>query len=291
MPLLKPLILSLRPQQWIKNLFLLAPLFFSKNLLHGEAIVKAVLGLLVYNLLSGAIYIFNDIVDLESDKSHPQKSKRPLAAGKISITQAKGFAVSVLVFALGSAYYLDKAFFYVCLMAIILQLLYSLLLKKMVILDVMAIALAFVLRVLAGAVLIHVQASAWILICALLLALFLALGKRRHELLFAAHIELPRKVLSDYTLELLDQMLAINAAATIITYALYTISDSTQEHFHTKNLVYTLPFVLYGIFRYLYLIHKQEKGGNPETVLVTDKPLYLNILFWILTSGFIIYFA
>jgi 4-hydroxybenzoate polyprenyltransferase len=188
------------------------------------------------------------------------------------------------------AFFLSKQFCLVCISAMILQVFYSLLLKKVVIVDVFVIAFAFVLRVIAGGVVIGVDISSWILICTMLLALFLALAKRRNELIMVASgMPNSRKVLLDYSGDLVDQMITIVAASTVVSYALYTVSQTTTDRFHTRNLVFTVPFVIYGIFRYLYLIHRKAGGGNPENLLVTDKPLYINILLWILAAGVILY--
>jgi 4-hydroxybenzoate polyprenyltransferase len=281
---------ALRPLQWTKNLSVFAALFFSKNLFNQNALLKVCLAFVIFCLLSGSYYIFNDIFDRETDKEHPEKSKRPIASGKLGIGTAIVVMVLCAFISLTGAYFLGTPFFIVCLSSLFLQILYSLILKKIVIVDAFAIAVAFVLRVAAGGFAINVEISSWILICTLLLALFLALGKRRHELqLFGQGIASQRRVLAEYNGELLSHMISIVGASTVITYALYTVSESTREKFHTQNLIFTIPFVLYGIFRYLYLIHRKQQGGSPETILVTDKPLYINILLWLLTAGVILY--
>jgi 4-hydroxybenzoate polyprenyltransferase len=284
------LISALRPGQWTKNLFVFAAIFFSKSLLHPHAVVKVCLAFVLFCLVAGSTYIFNDLCDRESDSKHPVKSKRPIASGRLSARSATGLMLVCLAISFTGAYLLSVPFFIVCVVAMVLQVLYSLALKKIVIVDVFVIAVAFVLRVVAGGVVIGVEISSWILICTMLLALFLALGKRRHELtMIASGIANHRKVLAEYSSQLLDQMLSIVAASTVITYALYTMWESTKLKFHTQNLIFTIPFVLYGIFRYLYLIHTRHEGGNPENTLVTDKPLYINILLWICASGIILY--
>lgn len=281
---------ALRPAQWTKNLFVFAAVFFSKSLLNPHAVMKVAIAFFLFCLVSGSTYIFNDICDRESDRKHPVKSKRPIASGEISAAQAAGLLIVCLAVALTGAFLVNLPFFIVCCVAIVVQVLYSLALKKIVIVDVFIIAIAFVLRVVAGAVAINVEISSWILICTLLLALFLALGKRRHELVMVASgMSNARKVLEEYSSQLLDQMISIVAASTVITYALYTVSESTRMRFHTQNLIFTIPFVLYGIFRYLYLIHTRQEGGNPETILVSDKPLYISILLWLVTAGIILY--
>ncbi len=283
-------IISLRPSHWTKNLFLFAALFFSQSLFHPRLLLLTSAAFLVYCLLSGASYVFNDLCDRENDRSHPVKSRRPIASGKIGTGPSTVLIAACAVVSLAGACALGREFFFVCAAAFVIQICYSLVLKKIVIVDVFVIAVLFVLRVAAGAFVIHVEISSWILICTLLLSLFLALGKRRHEFLLdtqgAAH---HRKVLNEYSIGLLDQMISVVAAATVITYALYTVSESTKVKFHTQNLLFTVPFVLYGIFRYLYLIQKKQEGGNPESILITDKPLYVNILLWLATTGIILY--
>jgi 4-hydroxybenzoate polyprenyltransferase len=281
---------TLRPVQWTKNLFVFAAVFFSKSLVNPHAVLKVCAAFIIFCLISGCTYIFNDLCDRESDRKHPVKSKRPIASGEIGTAQAVGLLIACLAIALTGAYLVGIPFFIVSCAAFALQVLYSLFLKKIVIVDVFIIAIAFVLRVAAGAVAVDVELSSWILICTLLLALFLALGKRKHEFVMVESGEANgRKVLQEYTGQLLDQMTSITAASTVIAYALYTVSESTIARFHTANLVYTIPFVLYGIFRYLYLIHKRQEGGYPENILISDKPLYIDILLWLLTAGTILY--
>jgi 4-hydroxybenzoate polyprenyltransferase len=281
---------ALRPVQWTKNFFVLAAVFFSKSLFDPHAVITVIIAFFLFCLVSGCTYIFNDLCDRDSDRIHPVKSKRPIASGEIGLAQAIVLLIICLAIALTGAYFVNKPFFIVCCVAIVVQVLYSLALKKIVILDVFIIAVAFVLRVVAGAVAIDVEISSWILICTLLLALFLALGKRRHELVMVASgVTNNRKVLEEYSSQLLDQMTSIVAASTVISYALYTVSESTKLKFHTQSLIFTIPFVLYGIFRYLYLIHTRQQGGYPENILITDKPLYINIVLWTITAGIILY--
>lgn len=287
---IKALFFALRPMQWSKNFFVFAALFFSKNLFDAHSLLKACAAFAVFCLLSGSYYIFNDICDRKSDRNHPEKSKRPIASGRLPLPGAVVLMALCAFVSLSSAYFLGSSFCIVCVSALLLQIAYSLALKKIVIVDVFVIAVTFVLRVAAGGFAIGVEISSWILICSMLLALFLALGKRRQELLLVpagtAHL---RKVLSDYSFPLLDQMTSVVAASTVITYALYTVSESTLGKFHTQNLIYTIPFVLYGIFRYLYLIHQRKEGGNPENILLSDRPLYICILLYLIIAGVILY--
>jgi 4-hydroxybenzoate polyprenyltransferase len=288
----KPIVLlsMLRPLQWTKNFFVFGALFFSQKLFDPRSLGTACAAFAIYCLLSGSSYVFNDICDRNEDRNHPEKSRRPIASGRVTLAQA-GLVMALCVSAsLACAFLLGPAFFTVCLSSLLLQAAYSLVLKKIVIVDVLGIAAAFVLRVVAGGVAIHVEVSSWILICTMLLALFLALGKRRQEFLHVAEGAVRwRKVLDQYSLPLLDQMTSVVAASTVITYALYTVSESTLGKFHTRNLVYTIPFVLYGVFRYLYVIHHDRKGECPETVLLTDRPLYACILSYLAVAGVILY--
>ena len=281
---------SLRPGQWTKNLFIFAGILFSKNISNVPMLLKVTLAFFVFCALSGSVYILNDLADIERDRLHKAKSKRPLASGKLK----EGYAIFALIIivpiSLALSYYLGLPFFILALTYLLLQLAYTFYIKHKVILDIFTIAAGFVLRVIAGAVVINVEFSSWLLICTVLIALFLGLSKRRHELIVTGKkAEQHRAVLVEYSPYLLDQMISVVTASTFIAYTLYTMSEETIKKFGTKNLIYTIPFVLYGIFRYLYLIHQKGKGGDPERVLVTDKPLVANILLWVATVGIILY--
>jgi len=281
---------SMRPKQWTKNCFIFAALLFSKSIFDVSLSLKAILAFIVFCFISGCVYIFNDLTDLKRDKIHPIKSRRPLASGRLKVSHAILALVIVTPFALGVSLYLSASFFVVSLIYLLVQLAYCFSLKDIVILDVFAVTLGFVLRVAAGAVVIDVEISSWFLICTTLLALFLALGKRRHELItLKLEAKNHRKVLEEYSPYLLDQMISVVTASTVITYSLYAMSEQTVSKVGTRNLIYTVPFVLYGVFRYLYLIHEKSEGGSPETILVTDKPLIIDILLWVLTVGIILY--
>lgn len=280
---------SFRPHHWTKNLILFAPLVFSQHLLEVERALRAVAAFAIFCLLSGGIYVLNDLRDIERDRLHPRKAHRPLASGALSPRLAARVCALVLLIALALSFRLSVAFGITALSYVLLQIIYSLWMKRIVILDVFAIAAGFVLRAVAGGEAVAVPLSPWFFICTLLLALFLGLSKRRHELLAlnesaAEH----RASLALYNTLLLDQMIAMVTSATIVTYALYTLSSETIARLHTDALKYTIPLVLYGIFRYLYLVYRKEEGGNPETALLTDRPLLITILlygamvFWIL---------
>jgi 4-hydroxybenzoate polyprenyltransferase len=288
----KSILLSLRPKQWTKNLIIFAGLVFSQNLLNTTYLYRSIGAFVIFCLLSGTVYIINDIVDREQDRKHPIKSKRPIASGTLTINSALIFAVIFAIASLFFAYLINQLFFLVALAYFVLMLAYSFYLKKIVILDVLVVAIGFALRAYAGTVAIYVQISVWLFLCAILLALFLAISKRRHELvLFEAAAPSHRHVLSEYSKPLLDQMISIVTAATLIAYSIYTISPETITKFHSKNLVLTIPFVLYGIFRYLYLIYQKQLGGSPESILLEDRSLIISIFGWLLSIIIILYFA
>jgi 4-hydroxybenzoate polyprenyltransferase len=283
---------SIRPQQWLKNLFIFAPLIFSENIFNRSMLFQTLLAFVVFCLLSGALYILNDLKDIEEDRLHPIKSKRPLAAGELKKRQAIAAFVILSFISLLLASWVNEEFLWVCLLYFFLQIAYSFALKHVVILDVFIVASGFFLRVIAGAVAIQVQISPWLLICTTLLALFLAFGKRRHEILLLDEEALNhRPILKEYSPYLLDQMISVVTASTVIAYCLYTISGETIEKFGTNKLILTVPFVLYGIFRYLYLIHQKAEGGTPETLILKDHPLLLDIFLWIVSAALIIYFG
>ena len=287
---LRYILASMRLQQWIKNLFLFAALIFSGRLFHREDLLLTILGFFSFSLLSSGVYIFNDIADLQADKLHPVKSQRPLPSGKLR--PSTGYQASIVLATIGLVvgYYLRVEFGITLSIYFLLNVLYSLKLKEVVILDVMTIAAGFVLRVVGGALLIDVPTSEWLIICTILLSLFLGFSKRRNELTFLeAQANTHRSVLQHYSPYFLDQMIGIVTASTVMSYALYTISEETVKKFGTKNLIYTVPFVLYGIFRYLYLVHRREEGGNPTRLAVTDRPLIVNIILWIASAVVIIY--
>ena len=284
------MIKAARPQQWTKNLIIFAPLIFSQSLFQIPIFLTTVAAFLVFCLLSGALYVFNDLGDLEEDKRHPLKSKRPLASGKISRGQAWTEMIVLLGISLAGAFFLGKSVFLIAFFYLVLQIAYTYYLKHVVILDVFVIAAGFILRVVAGGLAIDVSISPWLLICTLLLALFLAMSNRRHELiLLEGDASGHRPILQEYSPYLLDQMIAVVTASTVIAYCLYTISQETVAKFGTHELIYTVPFVIYGIFRYLYLVHQRSGGGTPEYLLLRDRPLLLDILFWIIAAALIIY--
>jgi 4-hydroxybenzoate polyprenyltransferase len=273
---------SMRPAQWTKNLFVFAALIFSQQFFAAPLLLKTGGAFLSFCLVSGAFYIFNDLQDREEDRAHPKKSQRPIARGEINSAQALALFGALAAVGLALALYLGRGFFLAVVVYFFLQIAYSLRLKQVVILDIFVIAAGFVIRVVAGGLVIAVPISSWLLICATLLALLLSMGKRRHELVLlenkaAEH----RPILKEYSAYLLDQMIAVVTASTLIAYCLYTISPETVDKFGTSRLIWTTPFVLYGIFRYLYLVHLKGKGGSPEEIIIQDRPMLLNIVLWI----------
>ncbi len=285
-----PLIESLRPKQWSKNLLLFAGLFFSRNVFHLSLVLRVVFGFVLFCLISGGVYLFNDLFDLKKDREHPVKSKRPLPSGRLSVSSAIVSSIILIGGGLLLSFYLKIEFGYFALSYVAINIAYSLILKHIVILDVILIAFGFVIRAVSGAVIIGVSISSWLLICTIFLALFLALCKRRHELVFlGSSAEQHRKILSEYSPELLDQMISVVTASTVMAYALYTMSAETVDKFGTRNLIFTIPFVIYGIFRYLYLVHQRNLGGSPELILLKDRSMIVNIALFLVVSGLIIY--
>jgi 4-hydroxybenzoate polyprenyltransferase len=289
-PMALSLVLSLRPSQWTKNLFILLPLMLAQRLLDVQAVLYAVAAFVIFCALSGVVYLINDIADQEADRQHPVKKNRPIASGALPVPVAIGWSVILGTAALGAAFWLRPLFGTIALSYVVLLALYSAQLKHIVILDVLTIAIGFVLRAVAGAVAVDVSISQWLYVLTILLALFLALSKRRHELvLLADGATSHRRILDEYSPYLLDQMIAVVSASTIVAYAFYTMSPETVLRLGTDRLILTLPFPLYGIFRYLYLVHLKEGGGSPSDMLLTDRPLLLCVGLWAATVATIIY--
>jgi 4-hydroxybenzoate polyprenyltransferase len=273
----------------VKNLFVFAAVIFSQNLFT-PLVWRAVGAFVVFCALSGAIYLINDVADADKDRLHPVKRRRPIAAGDLPRGGAIALAAALLLASLAASFRLSWRFGLVALAYGGLLVAYSAWLKHLVILDVLTVAVGFVLRAVAGAEAVDVDISGWLVICTILIALFLALGKRRHEYLTlkgaaAAH----RPILAEYGEGFLDQMIAVVTASTVTAYALYTMSPETVAKFHTRLLPLTLPFVLYGIFRYLYLLYRRELGGNPSDLLLSDKALLVSTVLWMLALVVIVY--
>ena len=283
------LLVSLRPRQWVKNLFVFAGVIFSQQLVTPR-IWPALAAFAIFCGLSGAIYLFNDVADADKDRLHPSKRLRPIASGALPLGAAIVTGVVLLVGGLTAAFRLSPSFGLVALVYGALLTAYSVWLKHVVIVDVLTVAAGFVLRAVAGAVAVDVEISGWLLICTILIALFLALGKRRHEYRsLTGDAVAHRPILADYSEGFLDQMISVVTASTVTTYALYTMSPETVAKFHTRLLPLTLPFVLYGIFRYLYLLYRRQLGGNPSELFLRDRALLVNTLGWIGAVLLIIY--
>jgi 4-hydroxybenzoate polyprenyltransferase len=284
------LLIALRPGQWTKNLLVFAGLLFGRRLFDGAAVADAAAAFVVFCALSGAVYLINDIADRDIDRRHPLKAQRPVASGALPMPVAIGAAAVLVGGGLAGAFVIGARFGWVATGYLALFVLYSATLKHIVILDVLTIAIGFVLRAAAGAFAIDVEISQWLLVCTILLALFIALAKRRHELvLLADGAPGHRPILGEYSAYLLDQMIAVVTASTLVAYIFYTISPETQEKFGTALLELTIPFPLYGIFRYLYLVHRRDGGGSPAELLLTDRPLLACVALWALSVAFIIY--
>ncbi|NOT18271.1 MAG: decaprenyl-phosphate phosphoribosyltransferase [Sulfuriferula sp.] len=271
----------MRPHQWLKNSFVFTGLLFGHAWHDTHLVMQVLAAAVAFSLISSAIYILNDIVDCEQDKLHPVKCRRPLAAGQLSLTSAGVFSVILLMLALGLAYLISMTVLVILLGYALMNLSYSLRLKHVVLLDVFIIAAGFMLRILAGTLGVGIPPSQWLLLCGLMVTLFLGFAKRRAELATlneggAVH----RKVLAHYSPVLLDKMIGITASGVVMSYSLYTMSPDTIRAHGTANLIYTVPFVLYGVFRYIYLLHKQDGGGDPSRELVRDKHLVLAVLAW-----------
>ncbi|NIP41920.1 MAG: decaprenyl-phosphate phosphoribosyltransferase [candidate division Zixibacteria bacterium] len=284
---------ALRIEQWTKNLVVFAALIFAKEFTNLDLVIQSIEAFILFCLASSAIYLINDAIDAERDRKHPEKAKRPIASGEVNKGNAIVIAaIFIIIAAAGSVYLLNIYFFTTIISYLVLMLLYSLVLKQIVIIDVMVIATGFVLRAVGGAVAIMVEISPWLIICTILLALFIGFGKRRHELtLLEDSAADHRGILEHYSVGLLDQLISIVTAATIIAYAIYTLFGDVYEKIGVRHLELTIPFVIYGIFRYLYLIHKGDSGGTPTRILYTDLPILFTVLLWIASVFTLMYIS
>ncbi len=288
---LRPWIQLARPEQWIKNILLFAPLIFGERLFEGGILFQSFFAFLLFSLAGSGIYILNDICDVKEDQNHPIKQHRPLACGTIPIKKAKILMGILLILSIVSSLILNEKFTIIIIFYIVTNILYSFFLKKIVIIDVMVLSLNYVMRVIAGTVAIDVPLTHWLLVLTIFLSLFLGLSKRRHELTtlgITAHEH--RASLKEYSPYFLDQMIAVVTASTVCLYSIYTLDATIIARYKTSLLPFTIPFVLYGIFRYLYLIHQKNTGGNPTNTLLNDKPLLIDIALWGLSVILIIYF-
>ncbi len=275
------LLVSVRPEQWTKNLLVFAGVVFGGRLLEPRAVAIAVGTFAIFCALSAAVYLFNDVADRDADQNHPLKRERPIASGQLSATTALLAGLVLGVAGVEAAFIIGTELGVVAGAYLTLLLIYSAALKHVVIVDVLVIAAGFVLRAIAGAVAVRVPIGHWLLVCTTLLALFLALSKRRHELtLLAEGATDHRRILEEYSPYLLDQMIGVVTSSTLIAYTVYATSADTATRLGTAKLGLTIPFVLYGIFRYLYLVHQKRGGGSPSAMLLTDRPLVVCIALW-----------
>jgi len=282
------LLRSMRPRQWTKNAFVFAALLFDGKLLKWEPVVNSLIGFTVFCLLSSAVYLINDWVDAPADRLHPTKRNRPIARGDVPIPVAVVWAVLLAVVSLAAAFALNPGFGIIGLLYFSSTILYTFVLKHIVIIDVLVLALGFVLRVSAGAVLVAaIRFSPWMYVCMMLLALLLGFGKRRQELVELAGNTSTRAILSEYSIPLLDQIISIITGATLVAYAFYTFSAPQLPANHSMML--TIPFVIYGVFRYLYLVHVKGAGGAPDEILLADRPLQITIVLWGLAAVLVLY--
>lgn len=287
--MIKPLLKTLRPKQWTKNIFIFAALLFDGKLFQIGPLSRTIAGFILFCLLSSTIYIINDLADIEKDRQHPVKKNRPLASGQLSPRVAVVAAIVIGAVCLPLSFWLEPYFGVIALSYVLMMIAYSFVLKNIVLIDVMTIAAGFVLRVVAGVVLVHVERfSPWLYVCTTLLALFIAVGKRRNELsLLKDNANAHRAILNEYSMDFIDEMITILSAATLIAYSLYTFSAENLPANHSMML--TIPFVLYGLFRYLYLIHVKNEGGAPEDIVTGDKPLIATVGLWGLAVVIVLY--
>jgi 4-hydroxybenzoate polyprenyltransferase len=287
---LRLVVASVRPEQWSKNLLLFAGLIFGGRLLDIDAVLSAVAAFALFCALSGAVYLFNDVWDQEADRRHPLKQERPIAAGTLAPRTALFVAAVLGTVAVAVAGWISVPLGAVAAGYGLLLLSYSVALKHVVIIDVLTIAGGFVLRAIGGALAVAVPIGTWLLTCTTLLALFLALSKRRHELTLLGEGAVDhRRILNEYSPYLLDQMISVVTASTLIAYATFAISADTAQRLGTQRLDVTIPFVLYGIFRYLYLVHQKRGGGSPSGMLATDRPLLACVVLWVGTVAVLMY--
>lgn len=286
---MKEIIKLLRVSHWTKNVFVFVPLVFSKNLMNKDFLVEVLFAFVFFSIASSLVYVFNDLIDAGKDKLHQIKKYRPIASGKISKSKAVIIIFILIILTAVSFFVLNLQFNLVLLGYILLNISYSLLLKKIVIIDLLSVSIGFMLRVISGALVITVPLSSWLILTTLFLSLFLAVAKRRAEFIIYENENNTRIVLKDYNLKLLDLFLAVSAGGIIISYSLYSVAERTVNYFHTENLVFTTIFVIYGIFRYLYLIHKEKNRENSLEILLKDIPSIINIFIYGIVIYYLIY--
>lgn len=281
--MIKELIHSMRPKQWYKNIVIFIGLVFSLNFLNPADWLNVIAAFVIFCISSGSIYIINDIIDVEKDRNHPLKRLRPLASGKLKLSHGLSFAIIFIVLAFAGSYLINIPFFLITLTFFFLILIYSLFLKNFLIVDILVISSGFVLRAIAGCLAISVVVSPWLIICTFLIALFLALGKRRHELIImGGDAKNHRQILGEYSSEMLEQMINITTSILVMSYSLYTFFSNNMY------MMLTIPFAFYGLFRYLYLVHSKNMGGEPEMIF-KDRGMVLCLIFWVIIVLLILY--
>ena len=286
------ILLSMRPKQWIKNFFVFLPFIFGKKLFIFPANLKAVVAFFLFSFVAGVGYLINDIIDFEKDKVHPTKRLRPIASGKLSIRQAQIMVCILGIISVTLSFMLDVYFGWVVVSYLAFHIFYTKILKTAVIIDVFCLGGFFLLRIIAGSVIASVEMSHWIIFMTVLLALFLGFNKRRQELnLLEKEASSHRLVLTQYNTYFIDQMIAIITSSIVVVYMLYAVDPRTINFFGTKHLIYSIPFVYYGIFRYLYVLHRESKEGDPTRILLSDNKMQLNLALWISVCIAVIYFG
>ncbi len=286
---LRALFKTMRPKQWTKNAFVFTALIFDRKLFSPEPLTKTLVAFILFCMASSVVYIVNDLADMERDRQHPTKRHRPLASGALSPRVAVGAAILLTSIAVPGAFIVDRYLGLILAGYLLLQFAYSFYLKHLVIIDVMTVAAGFVMRVAAGVVVVQVERfSPWLYVCTTLLALFIAINRRRHELvLLAENASNHRKILDEYNIAFLDEMNSMVTASTVIAYSLYTFSAPNLPANHSMML--TIPFVIYGLFRYLYLVHVRGEGGAPDELILRDVPLFVTLALWALAVVLILY--
>ncbi len=286
-----PLIKAMRPHQWVKNTFVFAGILFSGRLFNPDDIITVIIGFAIFCMAASGVYLFNDSLDKEKDKLHPKKKNRPIASGQIPVWLAIGFAVLLWSVGLLWAFTVDIEFGFLIAFYILLHIIYTILLKQVVIWDLMFVSAGFVLRAVGGAIILNVDISSWLLVCTSLLSLFLITAKRRAELVNVSDTGSTRPVLKKYSVDFLNALLLVLIASTLTSYTLYVFSDDTIAHIGSRAMGFSIPFVFYGLFRYLYLIMFLGKGESPERTLFTDKAFLLNIVMWTVSVVLSIYWS
>jgi len=289
--MIKNYLILMRIHQWIKNSILFAGIIFAKKITDVDLLINVVFGFILFSLIASCQYVFNDYLDRKEDALHPEKKKRPLASGVLDPSTALFFTVFLLCASFILSYYLNPAFFFIVCFYFLFNLVYSFYLKHLVILDVMSISIGFVLRAIAGAVLVNVRFSSWLLLCTFMLSLFWGFSKRRGELiLLDGEAGSHRKILQEYSVVYLDLMMGISSTMTLMSYVLYAVSPETKQHLGTDKIFITIPIVIYAIFRSLYITYIKNMGHNPTKAILTDISVLVSGLLWILLILFLMYF-